>query len=208
MPPEQIENLLAGLAVQLSGRLVGQEQRGPVGQRARDGHALHLAARELGGPVPAPLAEPHVVEQLAGARAPVGSATPASAIGSSTFSSAVSTGSRWKRWKTKPSRVRRSRVSSRSESRSSRRPSMLTAPDDGGSMPPRMWSSVDLPDPDGPAMATYSPASIVEVHAAERVHRLAVHRVVAPDVAADDEAHVASARECAAMGARAASHAG
>jgi hypothetical protein len=39
----------AGVVVEVAGRLVGQQQRGPVHQRARDGHALLLAAGELAG---------------------------------------------------------------------------------------------------------------------------------------------------------------
>ena len=33
-----------------------------------------------------------------------------------------------------------------------------------------MLSSVDLPEPDGPITATYSPASIVSVEVAQRMH--------------------------------------
>ena len=39
----------------------------------------------------------------------------------------------------------------------------------GVSSRPMIESSVDLPQPDGPDMATYSPLSIDKVHAGERV---------------------------------------
>jgi hypothetical protein len=54
----------AGGGVEVSGGLVGQEHVGVHGQGAGDGHALHLAARQLGGPVLAPVRQPHPVQQL------------------------------------------------------------------------------------------------------------------------------------------------
>ena len=48
---EQRRDLLAGRLVELAGGLVGQQQPRPVGERARDRHALHLAARELRRPM-------------------------------------------------------------------------------------------------------------------------------------------------------------
>ena len=62
--------------------------------------------------------EAHQVEQLVGAVGVASRRSPAMSAGSSTFSAAVSVGSRLKNWKTKPNSSRRSRVSSRS-SRSS-----------------------------------------------------------------------------------------
>ena len=44
---QQVDDLLAGRAVQVAGRLVGEQDRRIVGQRARDRHALLLAARQL-----------------------------------------------------------------------------------------------------------------------------------------------------------------
>ena len=49
-----------------------------------------------------------------------------------------------------------------------------------------MWSSVVLPEPDGPTIASSSPSSIAEVHVAQRLHgRLA--RVAAADPAQVDD---------------------
>jgi hypothetical protein len=45
---QQPEDLLGGLGVQVAGRLVGEHDRGTVDQRSGDGHALLLAAGELG----------------------------------------------------------------------------------------------------------------------------------------------------------------
>ena len=102
---EEIEDLAPGRGVELTGGLVGEQKHGMVGERAGDGDPLHLSAGELRGAVAAacrrarrtPAARPRGRARSAGG-------TPASAIGSSTFSRAVSTGRRWKRWKMKPSR--------------------------------------------------------------------------------------------------------
>ena len=44
---QQLEDLHAGAEVELAGRLVGQQDRVAGGERARDRHALLLAARQL-----------------------------------------------------------------------------------------------------------------------------------------------------------------
>jgi hypothetical protein len=54
--------------VQVGGRLVGEEHRRVGGQAPGHRGALLLAARELAGPVPGALAQPHPLEQLVGAR--------------------------------------------------------------------------------------------------------------------------------------------
>ena len=48
---EQRHDLGAGLRVEVAGRLVGEQDRRVVHERARDGHALALAARQLVRPV-------------------------------------------------------------------------------------------------------------------------------------------------------------
>ena len=69
-------------------------------------------------------------------------------------------GRRLKRWKTKPMRARRILVRSASERREKSVPSMVTEPLVAGVRPPRMWKRVDLPEPEGPTMATNSPGQI------------------------------------------------
>ena len=73
------------------------------------------------------------------------------------FSSAVSVGSRLKNWKTKPMLWRRTSVASLSFRTERRLPARVTSPAEGRSSPPRRWSRVDLPLPEGPMMATNSP---------------------------------------------------
>jgi hypothetical protein len=41
---EQVRDVFAGLLVELTGWLVGKEQRRTIGQRAGNRHTLHLAA--------------------------------------------------------------------------------------------------------------------------------------------------------------------
>src|SRR6267142_154815 len=77
-----------------------------------------------------------------------------------TFSSAVSAGSSWNDWNTKPTLRPRSsaRWSSSSENRSV--PSIATPPVVGVSRPARIASRVDLPDPEAPTIAAASPGVI------------------------------------------------
>ena len=110
---EQRDNLLAGRLIELAGRLVGKQEPRPVGQRPRDRDALHLAARELRRAMPARPASPTYASSSSVRARRSARPTPASACGSSTFSKAVSIGSRKKRWNTKPISRSRSRLRSR-----------------------------------------------------------------------------------------------
>ena len=145
---QEIDDRAPGRLVEIAGRLVGDQQRGPRRQRARERDALLLAARELGGimaaaarrgrPAPVPLA----------ARAKA-SRAPASSSGAATFSSAVIVGMRWNDWKTMPIRAPRNRASASSLMRWMATPSTRIAPLSGRSSPAMVISSVDLPEPDG-----------------------------------------------------------
>src|SRR6185369_15575244 len=61
----EIDDLAPGGAVEVRRGLVGQDQRGLADQRAGDGHALLLAARQLAGAVACALAEPDLLERAA-----------------------------------------------------------------------------------------------------------------------------------------------
>ena len=74
-----------------------------------------------------------------------------------TFSSALSTGSRLKNWKMKPSLSRRSWVRSPSSSSPSSTPSITTLPPVGRSSPARQCMRVDFPEPEGPMIAVKAP---------------------------------------------------
>src|SRR5688500_49887 len=66
---ENVHDVGAGRAVEVARRLVGEQDAGPVHQRARDGDALALAARELVGTVAHPVPEAHALERVHGALA-------------------------------------------------------------------------------------------------------------------------------------------
>ena len=61
--PEEREDLLAGLRVEVAGRLVGDQQGAAVDQRPGDRHALLLAAGELRRLVVEPVAQADALEQ-------------------------------------------------------------------------------------------------------------------------------------------------
>ena len=72
----------------------------------------------------------------------------------------VMSSSRLKNWKIMPTCLRRNRAAPASDSMSTRSSPTRTEPEVGRSIPAMRLSSVDLPDPDGPMMATASPGSI------------------------------------------------
>ena len=140
------------LRVEVAGRLVGEHDRRLRDQRPRDRDALLLAARELGR-ADGRAGRRGRPRRRAGRSARGRASRPASDSGSRMFSSALSTGSRLKNWKTKPILSRRSSVSSASSSSPSSTPSIVTEPEVGRSSPARQCISVDLPEPDGPMIA-------------------------------------------------------
>ena len=95
-----------GLGVEVAGRLVGEHHGGARDQRAGDGDALLLAARQLRRPVREAVAEADGVDERA--EPLLVDLVPASISGSVMFSRALRTGTRLKAWKTKPSLSRRS----------------------------------------------------------------------------------------------------
>ena len=80
--------------------------------------------------------------------------------GSSTFRQADKVANRLNCWKTKPIRRFRTWASSSSDMVLTSSPARRNLPEVGTSRHPRMCISVDLPEPDGPMTATYSPLRI------------------------------------------------
>src|SRR5215218_8058543 len=66
-PLEQVHDLVAGLLVEVAGRLVGEQHVGLLHERAGDRHALLLPARELARHVARAVGEPDRVERREGA---------------------------------------------------------------------------------------------------------------------------------------------
>ena len=149
--------------VEVAGRLVGQDERrvGDQGPGHRD--PLLLTAGELAGPVLDPVGEADPVE---------GGEGPFLADGS--FDAGVdereldvapgveSEARRLNCWKTKPIRRFRTWARSSSDMALTSSPASRNVPEVGTSRQPRMCMRVDLPEPDGPMTATYSPASMVK----------------------------------------------
>ena len=169
--PEEVEHLRGARGVERARRLVGQQQRGPVGQRAGDRDALALPARQPRGQLTGALQHAEPVEQLAGPRERVLPRAPPTSAASATFSSAVRCSIRWKNWNTRPTCRRRRRASAAAPSPSRRAPAISMLPSSAGSSPASTCSSVDLPQPDGPIRATSSPRLDHEVDAAQRADR-------------------------------------
>ena len=112
---QQVDDLPAGVLVEIAGRLVGDENRGIGRQRAGERDALLLAAGKLRR-IMVRAARQVRPRRARRARAPCASATPASSSGTATFSSAVMVGIRWNDWKTMPTLRPRKRASASSSS--------------------------------------------------------------------------------------------
>ena len=156
---EQLDDLAAGGAVEIARRLVGQQDRRIVGERARDRDALLLAARQLRRIVMPAVRQPDVGEQRR-ARAP---AHPSrrrspSAPGCSRAPSATAAGGRTER-RSRSSRRAAAPAPPRSSAVMST-PSSRMRPVVGASSPAMRPSSVDLPLPDGPVIATDWPRAM------------------------------------------------
>ncbi len=80
-----------------------------------------------------------------------------------TFSSAVRYGIRWNCWKIKPILSARKRSSSFADIAATSTPSIFSVPQVGRSRQPSRFTSVLLPEPEGPVIATHSPATIENV---------------------------------------------
>jgi hypothetical protein len=149
--------LASGAAVEGAGRLVGEHQRGVADKGARDRHALLLAARQLARSVAAALRQPHRFER--GLSPPDPLLAPDAGIDERHLDvlqrrmageqvvgleheADVAVADR------RQPVVRQLVTSS---------PLKTRRPELGRSRSPMRFMSVDLPDPDGPMMATNSP---------------------------------------------------
>ena len=91
---QQPYDLVAGGAIEVAGRLVGEDQRRLHHGGARDRDALPLAAGKLIRPVVRAICQAVLVECLRNARARSDGVMPASIIGSAMFSAADRRGTR------------------------------------------------------------------------------------------------------------------
>src|SRR5699024_2690728 len=156
--PQNAQHLLTGVRVEVAGGFVGDDDIRLRHECAGDGDALLLAAGEFVGRWWRRSLSPRRSTMRRKTRR--SGFFPDSCMGSRMFSSASIAGTRLNDWKTKPMRSRRIAVSLRSLSPDSAVPPMMTSPESGVSRPASMFSSVDLPEPDGPMMAVKRPASM------------------------------------------------
>jgi len=66
---QQVDDLRAGGTIEIAGRLIGQQDGRPTGERPGHGHALLLAAGQLDGVMSHAIGEPYGLEQLRGSLA-------------------------------------------------------------------------------------------------------------------------------------------
>ena len=173
-------------AIEIAGRLVGQQQRRLADQRPGDRHPLPFAAGKLGRPMVEPLAP---VRRGRATRPPAAGrpavAAPSARNGTSTFSSTVHCGSNDAlETRTRFCRLRNA-ASSASSSANGSSPPSRTLPEVGGSSVPRIDSSVLLPDPLGPRIARFSPRRSENDTPRQHAQRLGRRRIFLDDVLDD-----------------------
>ena len=126
---QQGEDARAGRRVQAAGRLVGQDDGGPPGQRPGDGDALALAAGQFGGTVAGPAGQADLGQRVGRGRGGAARAgIPRYSSPVATLSSAVSVGTRKNCWNTNPIRSARTPDSAWSGSPSTASPATRTLP--------------------------------------------------------------------------------
>ncbi len=147
----------------LPGRLVADEQRRVVDERARDRDALLLAAGELVGERVHPVREPdhreHLGDLLADRAAAL--ALHLERVGD-VLGRACGSGSSLKSWKTQPM-LRRSIGTFERFSRARSRPPTTILPLVASSSLSSRRTSVDFPEPEAPTTKTNSPLSMWKV---------------------------------------------
>ena len=106
-PLEQQHDVLAGVRVEVAGRLVGQQHQRPVDERAGDRDPLLLAAGQLVRQPVGLAVEADQLEHLGHDLPIVARGLPITSSANATFSTTVLFGSSRKSWNTQPMRWRR-----------------------------------------------------------------------------------------------------
>ena len=158
---QQFDDRLAGVGVEVAGRLVGEQQRRPRHERARQCHALLFAAGQLARVVAEALrrARPSPGSPAPATRRRGRRAVPAAASRSPARSATAAAGSSGTR--SRPSRRARAHGRPRRATTSARRraPRCRVL---GVSRPAISASRVLLPEPEAPTIATVSPRPIAK----------------------------------------------
>jgi hypothetical protein len=157
---EQRADLVTGAAVEVAGRLVGEQQARRGDERAGDRRPLRLAARQLGGPVIGAVNEAHALERAQRARAPVVERRPLVEQRRLDVLDHGELRDQVERLEHEADGPVPQRDSASSPSEATLRPSNRCSPAVGRSRQPRIDKSVVLPEPLGPMIASFSPARI------------------------------------------------
>ena len=163
---QRAEHVRRGGRVQLAGRLVGQQQPGPVGQRGRDGRPLLLPTRHLARLAVGAVPHAERVEQFGQLLPPALLPAPLSWPAASARDHVLPCGQVRQQV---PRRLLPDEAHGAAPVgqplpgrpwRPGRSPSTRAAPAVGLSSPARMFTRVDLPLPEAPTIAVSSPSSI------------------------------------------------
>ena len=160
---EQVQDRGAGGAVEVAGGLVGQHDRRPADQGAGDGHPLALAARQLRRPGVWSGGRARPGERRGGPLAAAGEACPGiqQPVGDVVQRAGVLGQEELLEHEADPGGPQRGQLpvgqGGHVEAGDPHRPAV------GRSRVPIRCSSVDLPDPDGPTIATSSPCATVKL---------------------------------------------
>jgi hypothetical protein len=165
---EQRQDAGGGRGVEIAGRLVGQDQRGIMNQRARDRDPLKLPARQVLREVPPAGAEPDHVEQRVGAGKPARPVARGERERERDILAQRQIGQDVERLKHEADAVAAQRVRRASSSVPRSTPSIAMRPVSARSRPATTLSRVDLPTPDSPMIAISSPGAGVEGEPAEQ----------------------------------------
>ncbi len=160
---QQGEDARAGRRVQAAGRLVGQDDGGPPGQRPGDGDALALAAGQFGGTVAGPAGQADLGQRVRRGPAPPRRGDTAVQQPGGHVVQRGQRGHQEELLEHEPDPGGPTPDRALSGSPSTTSPATRTLPAVGRSRVPAMASMVDLPDPDGPTIAVNSPVPIVTV---------------------------------------------
>ena len=168
---QQPEHVAGVGAVQVAGRLVGQQQAGLVGQRAGQRDPLLLAAGQPGRRGARLVGMPSSASSSSRRFLACRGVAPASSAGSSTLSATVMLRQQVEELEDEPDVPAAQDRPAGLDKPSTRCPRSQISPLVAGSSPPSTCSRVDLPEPDGPMIATNSPSATSRSTPRTRLHR-------------------------------------
>lgn len=150
---QQIGDAIAGLAIEVAGRFIGEQHPRPAAEGARQRHTLLLAAGQLRRQVIEPFAQSQLFQQLHRLLAALPVALAAQQRRQLHVFQRVQRRHQHERLKHEADVLARSAARPSSSNAVSDSPSRRTSPSLPSSSPAKMPSRVDFPDPDSPIRA-------------------------------------------------------